>query len=119
VIAEINPESKFVDLEENRKNICWLIEKGIPVALSWGNKKEEPVDLFWHIQIFRKYGIMEEDLVKTITINPAFMFGVDSRIGNLTKGTDADILFFRKIEGKPLPVLVKVMIEGKIVDEME
>lgn len=98
------------------KGIPALIKEGITVGITPEDDAYLP-DLFWVTQYFRRYGVSEEELIKTITINPARMFGVDDRIGSLEIGKDADILFFKRDSGKPLQVLKKVMIEGKIVHE--
>jgi imidazolonepropionase-like amidohydrolase len=96
--------------------ISTLISKGILVAVKPSEDRWIP-DLLWIVQSYRKYGVSAEDLIKSITINPARIFGVDQRLGSLEKGKDADILFFQNEKGIPLPRLKKVMIEGKIVHE--
>lgn len=108
-----------IDVEKRQqrmKNISLLVEQGLQVALTTTEKKYLP-DLFWVVQYFQKYGISEEEIFKTITINPAKIFGVENRIGSLAKGKDADILFFKRETGVPLPVLKKVMSQGLIVYE--
>ena len=100
----------------NLKGIPALIKEGITVGITPKDEVYLP-DLLWIIQYFRRDGVSEEELIKTITINPAQILGVDDRIGSLEKGKDADILFFKRERGKPLPQLKKVMIEGKIVHE--
>lgn len=102
--------------QKSLKNIPFLIGQGLQVALTTTDEKYLP-DLFWIVQYFQKYGISVEEIIKTITINPAKIFGVDDRIGSLAKGKDADILFFKREPGVPLPVLKKVMSEGLIVNE--
>lgn len=102
--------------EINLRNIPTLIKEGICLAISPEDDKYL-ADFLWITQYYRKYGIKEEELVRTITINPARIFRVEDRIGSLQKGRDADILFFQKEKGKPLPRLKKVMIEGRFVYE--
>ena len=128
VIAEVNlrpndifPGAKSFPIEEpvaDPKNISALLRSGILVALKPMEEKYI-FDLFWITQYFQRYGLSDDELIKTITINPARIFGVESRIGSLEKGKDADILFFQKETGKPLPRLKKVMIEGRIVHEKQ
>ena len=102
---------------QNRmKNIPLLIQRGVLVAIASKDEVGLP-DLFWITQYFQKYGIDPEELIKTITINPAKIFGLEDRIGSLAKGKDADILFFKKDPGVPLPDLKKVMIQGQFVYE--
>jgi hypothetical protein len=97
-------------------NISTLIQEGVQVAITVKDEKGLP-DLYWITQYFQRFGILPEELVKTITINPARIFGVEDRIGSLAKGKDADILFFKKESGHPLPALKKVMSQGQIVYE--
>ena len=97
-------------------NIPTLIQQGVLVAIAAWDEKGLP-DLFWIVQYFQKYGIDPEELIKTITINPAKIFGMEDRVGSLTTGKDADILFFRKELGVPLPALKKVMSQGQIIYE--
>jgi hypothetical protein len=97
-------------------NIPTLIREGVRVAVAAKDEKGLP-DLYWITQYFQRYGIDPEDLVKTIAIDPARIFGVDDRIGSLAKGKDADILFFKKEPGNPLLALKKVMSQGQIVHE--
>ncbi len=110
------------DLKDNRnwqnrmKNIPTLIQQGVLVAIAAKGEKGLP-DLFWITQYFQRYGIDPEELIKTITINPAKIFGLEDRVGSLANGKDADILFFKKETGAPLPALKKVMSQGQIIYE--
>lgn len=116
------PPEGSVDEEERRKglkNIPVMLEQGLTVALT-AMDDNDIKDLFWVIQYFKKHGgISVEDLIKTITINPAKIFGIDDRVGSLAAGKDADILFFQQDAGLPLPALKKVMSEGHMVYEEE
>jgi hypothetical protein len=121
VEADVRPNGSWVfentmDSQNRMKNIPRLIQKGICVALTPVEDRYLS-DLFWVAQYFQKYGISEEEIVKTITLNPAKIFGCDDRVGSLAKGKDADVLFFKRESGVPLPVLKKVMSEGQIVYE--
>ncbi len=98
------------------ENISALMSQGILTSIVPAEDKYLP-DLLWIVQYHQRFGLSSEDLIKSITINPARIFGVDSRIGSLEKGKDADILFFQSEAGKPLPRLRKVMIEGRIIYE--
>ncbi|UCE41226.1 MAG: amidohydrolase family protein [Candidatus Aminicenantes bacterium] len=110
------------DLKNNRDwqnrmiNIPTLIRRGVLVSITANEEKGLP-DLFWITQYFQRFGINSDELIKTITINPAKIFGLDDRVGSLTKGKDADILFFKKEAGVPLPALEKVMSQGQIIYE--
>jgi Amidohydrolase family len=97
-------------------DIAELIRRGVRVALCPLSDKDLP-DLFRLTQYFRRYGLPPEKLLKTITVDPADMFGVADRIGSLRPGRDADILIYRKDGDKPFLKLKTVMIEGEIVHE--
>jgi len=99
-------------------NIPGLLRQGILLALSPSQEKYVP-DLLWLALYFRRYGFSDDELIKTITISPAQIFGVEERLGSLEAGKDADILFFRPEAGRPWPPLKKVMVEGRIVYEQE
>ena len=126
VIAEahVRPNGLFTYQDSGEKpawgkhmrSIPALIQKGILVSITPDDERYLP-DLFWVAQYFQKFGISEEKLVETITINSAKIFGLEGKIGNLGKGRDADILFFKKARGAPLPRLEKVMREGQFVYE--
>lgn len=56
----------------------------------------------------------EVEAMKTITLNPAIMLGIDDRVGSIEKGKDADLAIFN---GHPFSVYSKVemtLIEGDI-----
>ena len=62
-----------------------------------------------------KAGMTEEDAWKAVTINPAEMLGIDSRVGSIEKGKDADLVIWNghpfTIAGAPKTVL----LNGEIV----
>ena len=115
-ISEDLADSDNRNWQNLKTNIPTLIQKGVLVAIAARDEKGLP-DLFWIVQYFQRYGIDPEELIKTITINPAKIFGVEDRVGSLAAGKDADILFFRKEPGAPLPALKKVMSQGQIIYE--
>ena len=64
-------------------------------------------------------GLNESTALKTVTINPARILGVDDRVGSLTPGKDADFLIF---DGEPLDArnkVIKTYINGKLVYSRE
>jgi imidazolonepropionase-like amidohydrolase len=57
----------------------------------------------------------EADALKALTLNPASLFHLESRIGSLEPGKDADFLI---LSGEPLEIeshVEQVFIEGKEV----
>jgi imidazolonepropionase-like amidohydrolase len=62
-----------------------------------------------------KYGdLTEEEALKTITLNPAWQLGIDSRVGSIDVGKDADLVIWN---AHPFSVYARVettLIDGEI-----
>jgi imidazolonepropionase-like amidohydrolase len=59
-------------------------------------------------------GATEEEALKMITLNPAWIVGVDDRVGSIDVGKDADLVIW---DGYPLSsygVPAKVLIDGEV-----
>ncbi|MBQ8827420.1 MAG: amidohydrolase [Oscillospiraceae bacterium] len=62
-----------------------------------------------------KAGLPREEALKALTVNTAKVLGLDSRIGSIAVGLDADLVVF---SGDPLEIMTEVkytLINGKIV----
>ena len=62
-----------------------------------------------------KAGLPREEALKALTVNPANVLGLDSRIGSIAVGLDADLVLF---SGDPLEIMTEVkytIINGKII----
>ncbi len=97
------------------KTVGILNEKGVKTAIT----TDHPVSLIQYLPICAglavKSGLKEEEALKSITIYPAQICGVDDRVGSLKKGKDADIAIF---DGNPLAIATKTLctlIDGEIV----
>jgi imidazolonepropionase-like amidohydrolase len=61
------------------------------------------------------YGnISEEDALKMITLNPAWIIGVDNRVGSLDVGKDADITIWNSYPLASAALVDKVLIDGDL-----
>ena len=80
--------SKTPSCLAKKKNICFSIMSDHP---------ETPVQyLLLSCKIAIEEGLNKTDALKTITINPAKICGIDGRVGSIKKGKDADLLVFVK-----------------------
>ncbi|MBS1717096.1 MAG: amidohydrolase family protein [Armatimonadetes bacterium] len=62
-----------------------------------------------------RYGISEDDALKTVTLNPARMIGIGDRVGSLDEGKDADIAIWK---GNPLGVYSRcetTLVDGEVM----
>ena len=72
-----------------------LQEAGVTVALSAGTgemSETEVRNLPYHAAQAVAYGMRREEALKTITLNPAKMFGVADRLGSIEKGKEATLI---------------------------
>lgn len=97
------------------KTVGILNEAGVMTAIT----TDHPVSLIQSLPICAalavKAGLKEEEALKSITIYPAQICGVEERVGSLKVGKDADIVIY---DGNPLLVATKTLctiIDGQIV----
>lgn len=95
-------------------NAVMAMRKGVRVAI-----KSDSEDYTRRLnqeaaKIIRYGGATEEEALKMITINPAWIVGVDDRVGSIEIGKDADLVIW---DGYPLSttgVPNKVLIDGEV-----
>lgn len=104
-----------------RESAALLTAAGIPVSIESGYEAYVPktrIVLFEAGQAM-VHGLSFDDALKTITLNPAKLLGIDNRVGSIEKGKDADLVLF---DGDPFEYLTKVkmvFIDGEVVKEGE
>ena len=102
-----------------RESAAILTATGIPVSIESGFEGYVPktrVILFEAGQAM-VHGLSFDDALKTITLNPAKLLGIDKKVGSIEKGKDADLVLFN---GDPFEYLTKVcgvFIDGVAVKE--
>ena len=95
-------------------NAVLAMRKGVKVAI-----KSDSEDYTRRLnqeaaKAIRYGGATEDEALKMITLNPAWIVGVDDRVGSIDIGKDADLVLW---DGYPLStygVPEKVMIEGEV-----
>ena len=65
-------------------------------------------------KIMRYGNISEDDAVKMITLNPAWIIGVDDRVGSLDVGKDADITIWNSYPLSSSALVDEVLIDGDV-----
>jgi imidazolonepropionase-like amidohydrolase len=100
-----------------RESAALLTAAGIPVSIESGYEAYVPktrIVLFEAAQAM-VHGLSFDDALKTITLNPARLLGIENRVGSIEKGKDADLVLF---DGDPFEYLTRVkmvIIDGEIV----
>ena len=102
-----------------KESAAILTKAGIPVSIEGGYEAYVPKT---RIVLFEAgeamvHGLSFDEALKTITINPAKLLGIDARVGSIEKGKDADLVLF---DGDPFEYLTKVkmvFIDGEMVAE--
>jgi imidazolonepropionase-like amidohydrolase len=61
-----------------------------------------------------RYGVGEDDALKMITLNPAWIIGVEDRVGSLDVGKDADISIWNNYPLSATALADKVIIDGEV-----
>jgi len=59
-------------------------------------------------------GMSEAEAIKTLTINPAKIMGIDRWVGTIEAGKDADLAVFNRHPLDPYTVCMLTMVDGKV-----
>jgi len=95
-------------------NAVMAMRKGVRVAL-----KSDSNDLTRRLnqeaaKAIHYGGASEEEALRMITLNPAWIIGVDDRIGSIDLGKDADIAIWDKHPLSSYATVEKVLIDGDV-----
>ena len=98
------------------ENAAILTKAGIAVSIESGYESYVPKTriVLYEAAMAMANGLPYQEALKTITLNPARLLGLDKRIGSLEKGKDADMVLYN---GDPFEYLTKVcmvIIDGKV-----
>jgi imidazolonepropionase-like amidohydrolase len=107
--------SKVEVRERSLRNPGILARAGVDIALTTDHPVV-PIDFLVHQATFAvKEGLDTDTALRSITVNPARMMGLNDRVGALKPGLDADVVLW---SGDPLDVMsraVKVFVNGRPV----
>ncbi|PRZ43155.1 imidazolonepropionase-like amidohydrolase [Antricoccus suffuscus] len=111
--------SKVEVRRRSLKNPGHLQKAGVKIALTTDHPVVPIEFLVYQAALAVKEGLDRDEALKSLTINPAEMLGLDDRVGSLEPGKDADIALW---SGDPLDVYSrceKVWIDGRNVYEYD
>ncbi len=116
VVVVVGPQMITFDDQGNLINIAdFLVKNGVEVNIMTDADVVQQEFLRFQASIAVKYGMEPLEALKAITINPAKLIGMESRIGSIESGKDADLVLF---DGDPFDIQTrvrKVFINGHIV----
>jgi imidazolonepropionase-like amidohydrolase len=83
-------------LNMSRESASLLTKAGIPVSIESGYEGYVPKTriVLFEAAVAMSFGLTYEDALKSITINPAKLLGLDKERGSLEKGKKADLVLF-------------------------
>lgn len=94
-------------------NAAISLHKGVRVALK-SDSEDVTRRLNQEAGKIIHYGVSEEDALKMITLNPAWIIGVEDRVGSLDVGKDADISIWNSYPLSSAALVDKVVIDGDV-----
>lgn len=94
-------------------NAAISLHKGVRVALK-SDSEDVTRRLNSEAGKIIHYGLTEEEALKAITLNPAWIIGVDDRVGSIDVGKDADISIWNSYPLSSSALVDKVLIDGDL-----
>lgn len=107
--------SKVEVNQRDLRNPGLLAAAGVTIAITTDHPVVPIHFLVYQAILSVKEGLDREAALRSITINPARMLGLDARVGSLEVGKDADVVLW---DGDPLDIMSRartVLIEGRQV----
>ena len=103
----------------NRESAAILTAAGIPVSIESGYEAYVPKTrvVLYEAAVAVANGLSFTDGLRSITINPARLLGIEQRVGTIEKGKDADLVLYN---GDPFEYITRVctvFIDGEVVSE--
>jgi imidazolonepropionase-like amidohydrolase len=95
-------------------NSALMTERGVVVSVN-SDDAEEARHLNQEAAKSMKYGdLSANDALKLVTLNPAIQLGIDSRVGSIDVGKDADLAIFNRDPLSVYSVVQKTLIDGQV-----
>jgi imidazolonepropionase-like amidohydrolase len=112
-----NPRRRYEDYDASYTLAGRLAAAGVQFCISGSDRNEtwNARNLPYHAGTAAAYGLSYEDAVRSITIFPAQILGIDDKVGTLEEGKDATIIV---TDGDPLETDTQVLhawVQGRPV----
>jgi imidazolonepropionase-like amidohydrolase len=105
---------KFEAYDAIPYNAAMMTRRGIVVSIN-SDSAEEAHHLNQEAAKSMKWGgLSETEALKLITLNPAIQLGIDSRVGSIEVGKDADLSIWNAHPLSTFAVVQKVLIDGQV-----
>jgi imidazolonepropionase-like amidohydrolase len=104
----------FEDPLTFKNNPAILSEAGLKVSLQTDALGGAQQNLRHLALLCVRYGMKEEDALRSVTLNGAEAVGLEARIGSIAPGKDADLVF---LDGEPFDILTsvrQVLVDGRV-----
>jgi len=100
-------------------NMAIMADRGVTVSVN-SDSGERVRRLYQEAAMGMKYGGMDEnEALKMITLNPAKQLGVESRVGSIEVGKDADLAIFNGHPFAPASRVEKTLVDGVVYFDRE
>ncbi len=108
-------KSKFELKEKTYFTAKRLIDEGVLVAIMTDHPVIPIQDLGMCVGFVMEEGLSFDEAIKTVTINPAKILGIDDTVGSIEKGKNADIVIWEKEPFTLAAYANTTIIDGEIV----
>ena len=109
----------FEDPLTFKNNPAILSEAGLKVSLQTDALGGAQQNLRQLALLCVRYGMKEDEALKAITLRGAEAVGLEDRIGSITPGKDADLVFLDDEPFDMMTAVTKVLIDGRIEFQSE
>jgi len=101
----------------NRESAAILTKAGIPVCIESGYESYVPKTriVLYEASVAVSYGMSFDDALKSITLNPAKLLGIDKKVGSIEPGKDADLVLYNGDPFEYTTNVCTVFIDGEEV----
>ncbi len=105
-------EDEMVNM--NRESAILLTKAGIPVSIESGYESYVPKTriVLYEAAVAVSYGFSFDEALKSITLNPAKLLGIDKQVGSIEVGKDADLVLYNADPFEYTTKVCTVFIDG-------